>query len=111
MSFADILISPKVFEAFGIVLAEALLNKTPVVATDIGGVPYVVRHKKDGILIKSYQDIDGFADACIMLLRNKELIRKMGESGKKRVEKDFSWPNTTQETFAIYKQVIKNNKQ
>lgn len=107
---ADLLISPTAFEAFGIVLAESLYCGTPVVATRVGGTPYVVRHRKDGLLVDKQDNIPGFAKACVQLLRDKERAKKMGENGRKRVKRMFIWEKTAERTLDLYKRLIKNNR-
>jgi len=107
LSGADLLISPTIYDSFGIALAEALYFKCPVVATKIGGVPDVVRDGIDGILIKKADDIKGFARACIRLLQNKTLAKKMGENGHKRVKKLFLWKKNAKKLVELYKRLIK----
>lgn len=104
---ADLLISPTVYDSFGLSLAEALWCKTPVVATKVGGVMFTVRDGKDGILVNGADNIEGFAKASIKLLKNKELAKKMGKNGHKRVEKLFLLKIMTQKTRNLYQKLIK----
>lgn len=104
---SDVMINPTIYEAFGIVIAEALFCKIPVVATNIGGVPYVVRDNQDGILIKNQTDIPAFAKACLKLLNNPQLAKKMGKSGHERVKKIFDWGITAQKIVKIYNKLKK----
>jgi glycosyltransferase involved in cell wall biosynthesis len=104
---SDVMISPTVYEAFGIVYAESLLCKTPVVATDIGGVPYVVRNDVDGILIKDQKNVSGFAKACRKILEDKKLADKMSENGHTRVKKLFRWDKIAKEIEKVYYSAIK----
>ena len=61
----------------------------PVVATNVGGLPDLVTDQQDAILVEK-DDIDGFADACIGLLKNKALADKLSENGRMRVE-NMTW--------------------
>jgi len=103
---SDLLISPTVYDSFGMALAEALWCGTPVVSTKVGGVPFTVRDGKDGILVDDADNIEKFAKASIKLLKNKELAKKMGQNGHKRVEKLFLLKTMTQRTRNLYQKLI-----
>lgn len=103
---SDIMLSPTTYEAFGIALCEALYNKTPVIATDIGGCRYVVRNGVDGILVKDQNNIQGFVDAISELLAHPDKAKKMGRAGHDRVSKMFSWEQMGEKLESIYKRLI-----
>jgi len=109
ISGSDLLISPTIYDSFGIALAEALYCKIPVVATKVGGIPYVVRQNIDGFLVDRADNIKGFANACIKLLKNKKIAKKMGERGHKRVKRMFLWNNTIRKTEKLYQNLIAKN--
>lgn len=75
-------------ESFGIVLGEAGLMGKPCIATNIGGMPEVIKDGETGIIIepKSSQAV---ADAIIKLAGGRQLAKVMGENAKKRIEKYF----------------------
>lgn len=82
---ADVFVLPSQYEAFGLVLAEAMLGKTPVVASKNSAIPYVVEEGKTGLLFSPRDNLEEMADYVIMLLRNERLNREMGEAGYQRV--------------------------
>lgn len=102
----DVLLAPTAYEAFGITLAEALYKKLPVVATNIGGIPYVVRNRVDGYLIPDQNDIDSFAKYSIRLLKDKKLAMDMGISGHKRVARKFNWELTAKLVETRYRTIL-----
>lgn len=106
LSGSHMLISPTSYEAFGIALCEALYNRVPVIATDIGGCRYVVRDGIDGILIKEQENIDGFASAITSFINNPEKAKKMGEKGHKRVKTNFSWEKTADKLDKLYTNLV-----
>lgn len=110
LSGADILVSPTIYDSFGIALAEALFCKTPVVVTKIGGVPYTVRPNIDGILVNGADNTEGFARACIKLLKNKSLAKKMGERGHRRVKELFLWKDTAAKMQNLYERLIRHKR-
>ena len=110
LSGSHVFISPTMYEAFGIALAEALYCKIPVVTTDIGGCRYVVRNGVDGILVKNQEDIASFSQAIVELVKNPEKAIQMGKEGSKRMKNIFSWEKTGDKLEILYKNLIRNYK-
>jgi phosphatidylinositol alpha-1,6-mannosyltransferase len=77
------------FEGFGIVFLEAGICRKPVVAGNSGGVSDAVVHGKTGFLVDP-TSTESIAEGLTRLLLDEELGRKMGENGRKRVEREFS---------------------
>ena len=82
---ADLLLMPSENEPFGRVLVEAMASGVPVIAMKSGGVPEIVRHEKDGILIPMSRSHE-MADAIWRILTDDDLRMKMISSGKKRAQ-------------------------
>jgi glycosyltransferase involved in cell wall biosynthesis len=61
----------------------------PVVGTNVGGMPYLIRNRVDGVLVDS-EDHRAMADACFELLSNPELASKLSRNGRARAE-ELSW--------------------
>jgi L-malate glycosyltransferase len=61
----------------------------PVVGTDVGGMPYLVRHGVDGILVKS-EDHRAMAVACLDLLSNHALAAMLSRNGRAHAE-ELTW--------------------
>lgn len=92
---ADLFVLPVIpvagdVEGFGIVLLEANLQHTPVVASRIGGIPDAVVDGKTGRLVEP-GDWDALRDCITGLLRDEELRRMMGEAGYQRAAREFAW--------------------
>jgi phosphatidyl-myo-inositol dimannoside synthase len=77
-------------EGFGIVALEAAAAGKPVVATSVGGVPDSVENGKSGILVET-GDYKELSQTIIGLLRSGEKAAAMGESGRRRISKEFTW--------------------
>jgi glycosyltransferase involved in cell wall biosynthesis len=86
----DVFCLPSRVDSFGLVLLEAWANGVPVVAYRAGGVPWVVRHEQDGLLVRC-GDIDGLATALCRLADNPELRRRLGAAGWERTRTEFRW--------------------
>ena len=75
-------------------LLEAQLMEKPVVATNVGGIPELMKDGETGFLVEQgnhEQLIDKFS----LLLEDKELAKKMGEQGRKFIEETFNWELVT----------------
>ena len=85
----DIFVSSSIYEAFGLTFLEAGYYGLPIVATNVEGIPEVV---KDGItgLLCNPNDYITLANNIIKLISNKALQIQLGNSGKERCEQLFS---------------------
>ena len=73
----DVLIFPSLWqENSSLVLHEAILTKTPVIASDSGGVSELIKHSKNGLLFKGGDPADLFAQMQ-KVMENPILIEKM----------------------------------
>ena len=77
-------------EGFGMVALEAAAAGKPVVATRVGGIPDAIEDGKTGILVApgNYQSL---SEAMVLMLKNRGMAFSMGETGRQRVIKEFSW--------------------
>ncbi|MBC8466748.1 MAG: glycosyltransferase family 4 protein [Deltaproteobacteria bacterium] len=82
---AELLVLPSENEPFGRVLVEAMASGLPVVATRSGGVPEIVRHNQDGILV-SPGSVQELIKVIKELLEDGQLRRRLAESGKERAQ-------------------------
>ena len=103
---ADIYVQPSRYETFGVVLLEAMACGKPVIASRVGGIPFVVEDGKNGLLFES-ENVEELAEKVILLLRDEELRTKMGEAGRERAKR-FTWERSAEMTVEVYKEVIEN---
>lgn len=101
---ADVFVLPSEYEAFGIVLLEAMACKVPVVATTVGGVPDVV--DKDSGFLVPYGDSEALAERISRLLDDPALARKMGEKGRKRAMDNFGWNVVVDALEKVYRELV-----
>lgn len=78
-------------------LQEAQLMKKAVIATNVGGIPELMKHNETGFLIKRGDDLD-LVDKISLLLSDEEKRKRMGEVGRDFVKSNFSW-NVIAEKF------------
>jgi trehalose synthase len=75
-------------EGFGLVITEALWKGTPVVASNVGGIPTQMIDSKTGYLLDPY-DFDGFTEKIVMLLEDSDLRDQLGQQAKEHVRERF----------------------
>jgi glycosyltransferase involved in cell wall biosynthesis len=86
----DVFALPSRCDSFGLVLPEAWANGVPCVVYRAGGLPWVVRHERDGLVVPC-GDLDGLAAALLRLAENEGLRCSLGEAGRARTRKEFDW--------------------
>jgi spore coat protein SA len=100
---ADCFVCPsQKHEAFGLVNVEAMASGVPVVASNIGGIKEIVKHNKNGFLIKRYHSSDAFAEYIKKIAADRSLGRRLGKQGRATVLRKFSWANTAAKLNRIY---------
>lgn len=83
---SDVVIQKSLREGFGLVAAEALWKRRPVVAGNVGGLRVQVVSGKSGFLVDSYEEC---ADRVLELLKQKQLADDMGKWGHEHVKSNF----------------------
>lgn len=101
---ADIFVLPSLSEMAPVCLPEAMACGIPVVASNVGGIPYVVENGKTGLLFER-GSIDDLAEKIITLFQNRELREKMNKAAQERA-KEFSWERITDRTIELYMEEI-----
>lgn len=96
-------------EAFGLVLAEAMLNKLPVVATKVGGMKYIVDDGKTGFLVNPYE-IDEIADKFEKLYNDKEICQFFGDNGLQKALSEYTEESYTKRIEKLYLDLKKEIK-
>jgi glycosyltransferase involved in cell wall biosynthesis len=80
-------------EPFGIVAAEALMRRTPVISSDAGGLPEIVQHERTGLLVPP-DDVSALAAAILRLIEDPVLGDQLAGRGR-----EFALQNLTEEAF------------
>ncbi|MEA3254915.1 MAG: glycosyltransferase [Candidatus Altiarchaeota archaeon] len=87
-------------EAFGVVLLEAMACGKPVIATNVGGVPYVVG--ESGIIVEP-RNTEALSSAISKILSDNEFAKKLGGKARARVEDEFNLDLVTEKILKIYR--------
>jgi spore coat protein SA len=103
---ADVFVCPSIWqEPFGKVVIEANACGKPVVASRVGGLPELIRHNENGLLVPS-NDADALADAVMTLFADKQKANSMGATGRKMVEKNFSYKVVSAKCQGFYRSML-----
>lgn len=88
---ADVFVFPTYYsnETFGLVNLEAMEHKVPVISTNEGGIPDVVKEGQNGLVAEKKNSVS-LADCIAELLDDKQLREKMGEDGFKKFKEHFT---------------------
>ena len=110
LSTATVFVCPSVYEPLGIVNLEAMACATPVVASDVGGIPEVVADRQTGLLVHYDASDPAFferrlAEAVNSLVADPERARRYGQAGRQRCIQEFSWAHIAEQTLEIYRKV------
>jgi glycosyltransferase involved in cell wall biosynthesis len=98
---ADGLLNPATVDNMPNSLLEALACGVPVISTDVGGVPYMVRHETTALLV-SPGDERQMAEAIVRLFSDSELRRKLASAGLAEVSQ-YAWPAVKGLWLDLYK--------
>ena len=88
MATFDLCVVPSVEEPLGLVALESLAAGTPVVASQTGGLPEIITHGENGLLVPP-KDPQQLAQAVIELAHNSQRRVSMGEAGREKVNEQF----------------------
>lgn len=108
LTHAAVFACPSVYEPLGIVNLEAMACGTPVVASQVGGIPEVVDDGKTGLLVPLDDDFEaGLAHALDSVIGDPEAARRMGEAGRERAVGEFGWDAVARRTAGLYREILK----
>ncbi|MCD4780911.1 MAG: glycosyltransferase family 4 protein [Candidatus Omnitrophica bacterium] len=105
LSACDIFIHAADAEPCGRVLFEAMAMAKPVIATNTGGNPEIIKDNVTGILMSPRNPLI-LADNILHLIQHPDTAKKMGQQGRKRVLEQFSIQKHVQATQKIYEQIM-----
>ncbi len=100
-SQADVLIQKSTREGFGLTVSEALWKARPFIGGNVGGIPLQVQDGETGFLVSTPEEC---ADRSLRILREPDLGKRLGRSGKEHVRKNFLTPRLLRDWLRIFKE-------
>lgn len=105
-SAAEVVVMPSHYESFGMVALESMACGTPVIASQVGGLAFLVRDGETGFVVPG-NDIEKLSNRLVDLIRNKELRNKLGAKSADYAQL-YSWENISSKIVEVYREVLKN---
>ena len=106
---ADIMLNPSLVDNMPNSVLEALAGGVAVVSTDVGGVPYLVEHRRSALLVPP-QNPQAMADAMFLLLGEPDLKERLRQAGLQLADQ-YTWAQVRPRLLQVYRSVIeKANK-
>lgn len=99
-------IVPSLWENHPYVILEAMACGKPVIASNVGGIPEIIKDKINGRLIPP-GSVSGLTDAAIELLGDAKMRENLGGNAKKYVEEQYAPQKVMQKIEKIYSELIK----
>lgn len=102
---ADVFLLPSELESFGLAALDAMACGVPVVGSDAGGLPEVVKHAETGYLLP-VGDVEGMAARTIEILKDDQRRRELGAAGRRRAEALFGSERVVSQYERLYERVL-----
>ncbi len=103
---SDLFVLPSLWEGLPLVMLEAMTAGVPVIATAVAGVPEVIDHKKNGLLVPPASP-EELSTAICYLLEHPQEAREMATRAKKLVQEQFDAVNMVRGYEAVYQEIVK----
>lgn len=101
----DAMVLPSESEGLPRVIIEAMAYGKPVVVTEAGGMPELVRNGVEGYVVP-VRDPEALATAMTKMAENHDEAQAMGRRGRDRIGRDFRLDRTVEETVQLYRDLL-----
>lgn len=102
MAKADLFVLPSLSEGFPLVIAEAMASGLPIVTTNVGGLPEIVKDGENGFIVEP-KNPEALAEKIILLLNNRDLCENISNINKENA-KNYSWNEITDKLEKTYQE-------
>lgn len=92
-------------EGFGIAIVEAMAREIPVISTNAGGIPEIIDHGIDGLLVDP-EDPQALSDAVVSLSGDPAGMRSMAEAGRMKASTLFTVERVAERTEDLYEKLL-----
>ncbi|MFH1622456.1 MAG: glycosyltransferase family 4 protein [Candidatus Omnitrophota bacterium] len=101
----DIFVMPSIQEGLGISILEAQAHKIPVVASNVGGIPDIIKDRITGLLVEPKNNLE-IARAILELMNDNNLYSLIKNNAYDKVSNEFIVEMMTDKTEAVYKDLL-----
>lgn len=102
----DFFISPSIYEPFGIMNLEAMRSQIPIITSNVGGIPEIIKDNFNGIIIKP--SVKSIYTNFKILYNTPNLIKLIKRNQLNSIKK-YYWEKVVDEIIDIYKILVDNN--
>jgi glycosyltransferase involved in cell wall biosynthesis len=102
---SDVLVNPSLMETFGLSIVEAMYIGKPIIATNVGGVPEIIKNEVNGILVEPKNE-DAIYDSIKAIYDNIELSKKLSVNSREHYIRNFSNIQMIEGYMKVYKKAI-----
>ncbi len=106
LSLFDVFVMPSRQEGLGLSVMEAQASGLPVVASNVGGIPTLIKDGQTGLLVEP-ENVHQLAQAIIKVLEDKNLAQRLGQQARSFIMQNYSSQKMVEKTIACYESVIK----
>jgi len=104
-SAAEVVVMPSHYESFGMVALEAMACGTPVIASEVGGLAYLVRDGETGFTIPA-EEPDTLCEKLSWLINDRGLHATMSQRAVEYAQ-DYAWEKIAKQIVDVYEEVLK----
>jgi D-inositol-3-phosphate glycosyltransferase len=108
-SAADVFVVPSYYEPFGLVALESMACRTPVVASEVGGLTSIIENNVNGLLFRPRNPAI-LKEKILQLYNSRDVAELMARNAEKMVKNAYSWQAITKKISDIYEELIKTSE-
>ncbi|GAB6281149.1 MAG: hypothetical protein STSR0007_13280 [Thermovirga sp.] len=97
---ADVVLQKSIREGFGLTVTEAMWKGKPVIGGNVGGIKHQITDGENGFLVDTVEEA---AERIVMLLKDPDLGRRIGEKARKTVQEKFLMSRYLEDYLDLFK--------
>jgi UDP-glucose:(heptosyl)LPS alpha-1,3-glucosyltransferase len=102
---ADLFVCPSPYDAFGMVVTEAMASGLPVIVSRAAGASELITPREDGLVLEDAGDIQGLAEGMRELAVERDFAERLGRAAHLRMQ-TLTWDEVARRTLQVYEQVL-----
>jgi D-inositol-3-phosphate glycosyltransferase len=106
-SASEVLVMPSQYESFGLVALEAMACGIPVIASQVGGLPFLIQDGETGYTVPA-DDPDALCEKLTTLLGNKNLCLTLGQKAMERSQA-YDWKKIARQIAEVYVELVQQS--
>jgi len=104
MTASDVFILPSLSEGFPVTVVEAMASGLPIIATDVRGLPEIIKDGENGFLVEP-KNLEQIVDKVLLLLEDDELREGISRNNKGKA-KEYSWEAVIEKLERVYERCL-----